>query len=82
MPGLPPPPSFHDSPTRRRIGTFFRFFLPITGTSILVYGFTHPDQDPLVPARMVPELQWLATQQAPNTQPFSNWSGTHEATPR
>lgn len=39
-------------------------------------------QDPLVPARYPPDLQYLAAQQSPNTDSVSNWSGTHEVTPK
>lgn len=41
-----------------------------------------PPQDPLVPSRYPPDLQYLAAQQTPNTQPVINWSETHEATPK
>ena len=31
--------------------------LPVSGISCLVYAFTHPDTDPLIPTRMPPQLQ-------------------------
>ena len=40
---LPPPPH--------------QVVLPVSGISCLVYAFTHPDTDPLVPTRMPPQLQ-------------------------
>ncbi|GAX80918.1 hypothetical protein CEUSTIGMA_g8353.t1 [Chlamydomonas eustigma] len=56
--------------------------LPISGISCLVYAFTHPDSEPLVPTRMPPQLQYLAAQQVDNEQVITNWSGTHQAQPR
>ena len=40
---LPPPPH--------------QVVLPVSGISCLVYAFTHPDTDPLIPTRMPPQLQ-------------------------
>mmetsp|Transcript_27300 Transcript_27300/g.73788 ORF Transcript_27300/g.73788 Transcript_27300/m.73788 type:complete len:638 (+) Transcript_27300:122-2035(+) len=71
---------FQVSPTRRRIATFFRIFLPVSATSCLVYAFTHPDEEQGL--RMPPELQYLAAQQAENENVMTNWSATHEARPK
>ncbi|GLC43145.1 hypothetical protein PLESTM_001435600 [Pleodorina starrii] len=69
-------------PVRRAVGHFLRLFLPISGIAMWTYAFMHPDKDPLVGDRYPPELQYLASQQTPNTDTLTNWSGTHEATPR
>ncbi|GIL70539.1 hypothetical protein Vretimale_3672 [Volvox reticuliferus] len=71
-----------DSPVRRAIGSFFRVFLPVSGIAVWTYAFMYPDKDPLVGDRYPPELQYLASQQTPNGDVITNWSGTHEATPR
>ncbi|GIL47176.1 hypothetical protein Vafri_4064 [Volvox africanus] len=71
-----------DSPLRRAIGSFFRVFLPVSGIAVWTYAFMYPDKDPLVGDRYPPELQYLASQQTPNSDAITNWSGTHEATPR
>lgn len=39
-------------------------------------------QDPLVPEKYPPEMRYLAAQQTPNTDTLTNWSATHEATPK
>lgn len=46
------------------------------------YAYTHVDQDPLVPEKYPPEMRYLAAQQTPNTDTLTNWSATHEATPK
>ncbi|GFR43860.1 hypothetical protein Agub_g4987, partial [Astrephomene gubernaculifera] len=83
--GGPLPPGFGRpelSPGRRAAATFFRFFLPVSGVGMMWYAYTHPDQDDLVGKRFPPELQYLAAQQTPNTDPLTNWSGTHQQTPK
>ncbi|KAG2498500.1 hypothetical protein HYH03_003751 [Edaphochlamys debaryana] len=79
-----PTPAGFSQPTsgRRAVGTFFRIFLPVSGVGMMWYAYTHPDKDALVGERLPPELQYLAAQQTPNTDALTNWSGTHEATPR
>eukprot|EP00955_Chlamydomonas_euryale_P021069 223029-Chlamydomonas_euryale.AAC.2 len=51
------------------------------GTGIVVYSWTHPDKEGLVPSRLPPELQYLASRGQPNEEPVANWSATHEVTP-
>lgn len=69
-------------PVRRFVGNVLRILMPISGISVLWYAYTHPDQDPLVPAKYPPELQYLAAQQTPNSEELTNWSNTHQATPK
>ncbi|KAG1665934.1 hypothetical protein FOA52_004524 [Chlamydomonas sp. UWO 241] len=71
-------------PTRNRVaaGRFFQLFLPIAGTSICVYSWMNPDKEGLVPTKMPPQLQYLASQQRFHDEPVANWSATHEATPK
>ena len=56
--------------------------LPVSGISCMVYAFTHPDKDGMVPARMPPQLQYMAAQKVENEEIVSNWSGNHEAKPK
>jgi len=71
---------FQVSPTRRRIATFFRIFLPTTTAACFYYAFKYPDEDQGL--RMPPELQYLAAQQTENENTLMNWSATHEARPK
>ena len=48
----------------------------------MVYAFTHPDKDGMVPTRMPPQLQYMAAQKVENEEVVSNWSGNHEAKPK
>ncbi|KXZ53075.1 hypothetical protein GPECTOR_8g68 [Gonium pectorale] len=59
-----------------------RVLLPVSGVSLFWYAYTHPDEDSLVGRKLPPELQYLASDQTPNSDTLTNWSGTHEATPR
>ncbi len=67
---------------RKAAAVFFRIFLPTSGAACLWYGFTHPDDTPLVPTKLPPELQYAMSQKNPNQETLTNWSGTHEATPK
>ena len=70
------------SPGRIRLAKALQIILPISGISLLLYAFTHPDSEPLIPQRMPPELQYLAAQQIENKDVVVNWSNTHSAKPK
>lgn len=70
------------SPGRIRLARALQIILPFSGISLLLYAFTHPDSEPLIPQRMPAELQYLAAQQIENQDTITNWSNTHHAKPK
>lgn len=54
--------------------------MPVVGFGSLAYAFMFPDEE--TPYRVPPELQYLQQQTELNDETLTNWSATHEATPK
>lgn len=70
------------SKSRVAVARFLQLFLPVSGVALISYAFVFPDSDPLVPARMPPQLQYLASQSIESQEQVTNWSGTHTVKPK
>ena len=59
-----------------------QLLLPASGLTLLYCIVMYPDEDALLPPKLPPELQYLASQTAECTEVLTNWSATHEARPK
>ena len=70
------------SPARLRAAKIISLSLPMAGLGIIAYGFLYPDPDPLFHLPRPDQEQQVSSDPDGQQQQITNWSATHEVTPK